>query len=107
MAGHVPSPIATSLYTDSLSTLANPQQSRDRDPTRLNNMGLRLPQPQGQGQFLTTPPPTARMGNPNLYTFSSSGAAVLSQNPCYSSADTSAISAMLPLHHHQHPNNSG
>lgn len=104
MTGHVPSPVSTSLYGDSLTGgLANQPPSRDRE-ARLNNMGLRLPQPQVQGQFLTTPPPTARMGNPNFYNFSSGAA--MGQNACYSSADTGP---MLPLHQqqHQHPPSSG
>ncbi|KAH6695227.1 velvet factor-domain-containing protein [Plectosphaerella plurivora] len=101
---HIPSPITTHMYTDSLSSLANPQSSRDRQ-MRLGNAGLRLPTPQAQGQFLTTPPPSARMGNANFYTFSSNP--VMNQNSCYSSADTGSISTMLPLHQHQHHPHQG
>jgi velvet factor protein len=99
LPSHVPSPITTHMYTDSLTSLANPQPSRDRQ-MRLGNVGLRLPTPQAQGQFLTTPPPSARMGNANFYTFSSNP--VMNQNSCYSSAETGSISTMLPIHHHQH-----
>lgn len=106
LPSHVPSPITTPMYTDNsgLAGVANPQPSRDGRRMRLGNVGLRLPTPQGQAQFLTTPPPSARMGNANFYGFSSNPVMGQQQSSCYSSADTGSISTtMLPLHHqHQH-----